>query len=91
MVLTLILSFKIKNRSFSLRGRSDGQPESDRIVFALVPRIWPLLQTLCGPTHEQHGGRQLEDRRRDPQSYVGHRRNPWQRPTRVSSSLFNLQ
>lgn len=62
----------VPNRSFPVRGRSARRPACDRALVALVPGIGTLLQVVGGAAHEQHGGRQVENRRRDAQSYLGH-------------------
>lgn len=77
-----------RHRSLPVRRRRRGQSESDRIVVAMVSRVGTLLQAVGGPTHEQHGGLQLEDRCRDAQSYVGDCRNAGQRTPRVSFIIY---
>ena len=72
------------NRSFSVRCRIARQPEAHRVAVALVQGSGRLLPPLRGPAHAQHGGRQLENRRRDTQSHLGDCRNTGQFTARVS-------
>ena len=72
------------DRSFSVRIGRTGCAGVDRTVVAVVPGIGTLLSPVGGPAHEQHGGRQSQDRRRNAQPHLGYRRNPRQYTSRVS-------